>query len=398
MIYKNILSTSKPILITAILVLLFIALVFLQKPWGNNFIPIVVAKDMQKELSDIKKQRADLIKLRRTIDAELGDIGQQLRATDQAIVIANRSQQEINKKLATTNRELEDMRDKQTLFTTEADNLRQWVTIEARAAYKHQGSGNPWLDVLGGQTLSTLAHQQFVLQKLGDKQAQKRLRYGQLIAHLHTLDAGIKDRMLSLQQDKERNNAVQEELKKQKLAKQRLWKSIGKDKQKNAQLARALQQREVQLTRLLRNLTRVKLPKNASKKWRGIRKQKGRFPWPLRGKIVAEFGSKPKDQPKLSGVQIAPSKDRKIRAIAGGHVAYADWFRGFGLMMIVDHGDGLMSVYAHCDAMYKTMGDWVEPGEVLAQAGNTGLVEKVRLYFEIRDQGKASNPRRWCKK
>ncbi|MDX8377305.1 MAG: peptidoglycan DD-metalloendopeptidase family protein [Mariprofundales bacterium] len=396
MIYKNILSKS--ISMIAILALFFIVLVLLPKTWVSNLIPIVIAKDMQKELSDIKKQRADLIKLRRTIDTELGDVGQQLRATDQAIVIANRSQREINKKLVTTRLELEDMRDKQTRFNAEADKLRQWVTIEARAAYKHQGSGNPWLDVLGGQALSTLAHQQFVLQKLGDKQAKKRFRYGQLIAHLHTLDAGIKDRILSLQQDKERNNAAQQELKKQKLAKQSLWNSIGKDKQKNAQMAQALKKREVQLTRLLRDLTRVKLPKKISKKWRGVRKQKGRFPWPLRGKIVAEFGSKPKDQPKLSGVQIAPSTDHKVRAIAGGHVAYADWFRGFGLMMIVDHGDGLMSVYAHCEAMYKTMGDWVEPGEVLAQAGNTGLVEKVRLYFEIRDQGKASNPRRWCKK
>jgi septal ring factor EnvC (AmiA/AmiB activator) len=79
-------------------------------------------------------------------------------------------------------------------------------------------------------------------------------------------------------------------------------------------------------------------------------------------------------------------------------VRYSDWFGGYGLMMIVDHGDGLISIYAHNDALYLQMGEWVEEGEVLAEAGSTGWIEDVRLYFEVRDKGKPVNPADWCRK
>jgi len=67
-------------------------------------------------------------------------------------------------------------------------------------------------------------------------------------------------------------------------------------------------------------------------------------------------------------------------------------------MMIVDYGRGIMAVYAHNDALHQQVGDWVEKGDILAEAGSTGWVDDVRLYFEIRDQGKPVNPARWCKK
>ena len=103
--------------------------------------------------------------------------------------------------------------------------------------------------------------------------------------------------------------------------------------------------------------------------------------------------------PRLKGVQLKPKgKARKVRAMAAGQVRYADWFGGFGLMTIVDYGDGVLGVYAHNDALYKQLGDWVEEGETLADVGSTGWVSRVALYFEIRDKGKAVNPKRWCRR
>ena len=118
---------------------------------------------------------------------------------------------------------------------------------------------------------------------------------------------------------------------------------------------------------------------------------------------MASFGSRPvPGRPKLTGVQLVPTgkgtKRRAVKAIADGQVRYADWFGGYGLMMIVDHGDGLISVYAHNDALYWQMGDWVEAGELLAEAGSTGWIEDVRLYFELRDKGSPVNPKKWCRR
>jgi len=80
-----------------------------------------------------------------------------------------------------------------------------------------------------------------------------------------------------------------------------------------------------------------------------------------------------------------------------GQVRYADWFGGFGLMMVVEYGHGVLAIYAHNDALHKQVGDWVEAGDVLTDAGSTGWVEKTRLYFEIRDHGKSVNPKKWCR-
>ncbi|MDQ6968402.1 MAG: peptidoglycan DD-metalloendopeptidase family protein, partial [Mariprofundaceae bacterium] len=133
-----------------------------------------------------------------------------------------------------------------------------------------------------------------------------------------------------------------------------------------------------------------------------IRKHKGRLHWPLKGKVVASFGSRPHAQSaKLLGVQIAPAssskKGRQVKVMADGQVRYADWFGGFGLMVVVEYGHGIIGVYAHNDALYKQVGDWVEAGDVIAEAGSTGWIEKTRLYFELRDKGKAVNPTRWCR-
>jgi len=134
--------------------------------------------------------------------------------------------------------------------------------------------------------------------------------------------------------------------------------------------------------------------------WVSLRRRKGRLRWPLRGRIVTGFGQRPGDgRKRLTGVELAPIlAARQVKAIASGQVRYADWFGGYGLMLIIDHGDGMMSVYAHNDALYKGVGDWVEEGEVVAAAGSTGWVEDVRLYFELRDGGRPVDPSQWCRR
>jgi septal ring factor EnvC (AmiA/AmiB activator) len=84
-----------------------------------------------------------------------------------------------------------------------------------------------------------------------------------------------------------------------------------------------------------------------------------------------------------------------VQAISHGRVAFADWLRGFGLLMIIEHGDGYMSLYGHSELLFKDVGDWVEAGEVIGKVGDTGGREMSGLYFEIRHNGKPINPDAW---
>ena len=89
---------------------------------------------------------------------------------------------------------------------------------------------------------------------------------------------------------------------------------------------------------------------------------------------------------------------KDVRVISRGRVAFADWLRGYGLLMIVDHGDGYMSLYGHNQSLFKEIGEWVEAGETIASIGSSGGQSSSQLYFELRHKGKPINPAKWCKR
>lgn len=127
-------------------------------------------------------------------------------------------------------------------------------------------------------------------------------------------------------------------------------------------------------------------------------KLKGKLPWPVHGRIVVPFGkSRRVGKLRWQGVVIRAREGRNVRAVSHGRVVFADWLRGFGQMMIIDHGQGYMSLYGYNQSFHKQPGDWVEAGETIASVGNSGGQKKAALYFEIRRNGKPTNPKRWCK-
>ena len=127
-------------------------------------------------------------------------------------------------------------------------------------------------------------------------------------------------------------------------------------------------------------------------------KRRGRLKWPARGKVKRLFGkSRQAANLKWNGVIIRSSEGKDVKAISHGRVAYADWLRGYGMLVIIDHGDGYMTLYGYNQALYKETGDWVEEGEVIATVGRSGGQLKSGLYFEVRVKGKPSNPTKWCK-
>jgi septal ring factor EnvC (AmiA/AmiB activator) len=125
-------------------------------------------------------------------------------------------------------------------------------------------------------------------------------------------------------------------------------------------------------------------------------KLKGQFPFPVNGDLIQKFGSAREDE-KLDGVIIAAPEGTEIHTITDGKVVYADWMRGYGLIIIIDHGKGYISLYAFNQSLYKKVGDVVNSGDVIASVGLSGGHDKASLYFGIRKKGKAVDPLEWCK-
>ena len=123
---------------------------------------------------------------------------------------------------------------------------------------------------------------------------------------------------------------------------------------------------------------------------------RGKLDWPTKGVLMSDFGqSRAGGSMRWNGVVIGTDRGREVRSIYHGRVAYADWLPGMGLLMVVEHGDGYMSLYGHNESLYKRVGDWVSPGEVLAAVGDTGGRSRAALYFEIRKDGRPENPHPW---
>jgi septal ring factor EnvC (AmiA/AmiB activator) len=129
----------------------------------------------------------------------------------------------------------------------------------------------------------------------------------------------------------------------------------------------------------------------------GLKKLKRKLSWPIKGKISHSFGSRKQGYLKWKGILLAAPVGKQVKAIHNGTVLFSDWLKGYGLVTVLDHGAGYMSLYGHNQALLKSVGDRVETGEPIALVGQSGGQSQSGLYFEIRRDGQAVNPKAWFK-
>jgi septal ring factor EnvC (AmiA/AmiB activator) len=170
--------------------------------------------------------------------------------------------------------------------------------------------------------------------------------------------------------------------------------AIKADSRTSAQVLQRLQAQQTALTALLRDLSRAlePFPGDSSGAFGGLR---GRLAWPVGGHLAARFGQVRAGGLKWDGMLIDTQRGADVRAVYRGRVIYADWLPGLGLLTIIDHGDGYLSLYGHNDRLYKAAGDTVSAGDVIAASGDSGGSSRPQLYFEIRKGSRPVDPGPW---
>lgn len=149
-----------------------------------------------------------------------------------------------------------------------------------------------------------------------------------------------------------------------------------------------LEQDRAELSEILQRLTAARDDTAFIEKGTEFESLKGKLPWPHEGKITSKSND--------PGLTITANNGDAVAAIAAGRIAYAEWLKGFGLLLIIDHGKGYMTLYGNNESLYRKTGDWVEQGDVVSAAGQSGGRNAAGLYFEIRADGKSVNAREWC--
>ena len=126
---------------------------------------------------------------------------------------------------------------------------------------------------------------------------------------------------------------------------------------------------------------------------------KGKLPWPTRGKLAKRYGaSRVANKIKWNGWLINTDLGSPVTAVHHGRVVFSDYLRGHGLLVVIDHGNAYLSLYAHNSELYKELGEWVNQGDLIAAVGDSGGLQDHALYFELRHKGNPVNPRSWLRR
>jgi len=284
---------------------------------------------------------------------------------------------------------------------------------------EHQRSLSRENEYLAEQVYSafTLGHQEKVKLLFSQQQPQtlqRNLVYYQYFSNARVaLINSVKTSIDKILETESLIRQAQNDLQKNQQAlatqRQQLKKDLGKRKTIVASLDKQLKSQGGSLTRLedeatqLQNLIKsiqeifneapeVEISRQA------FARLKGKLAWPVKGKVKRLYGrNKPLSNLRWQGVVIEAQSGSQVMAVSHGRVAFADWLRGLGNLIIIDHGNSYLSLYGHNESLFKAAGEWVEAGEVISSIGSSGGQNTPGLYFEIRKKGKPQNPTGWCK-
>ena len=214
---------------------------------------------------------------------------------------------------------------------------------------------------------------------------------------------------LEAQRDTKRQQAAEyqkqiEQMASERRKRSKLLAAVRKEKSVHLAAIESLKQAATDLNEKMQNLSAAPLARapqefTANEPFRAY---KGLLKMPVKGRIVSLFGKFKNTQYQVlnfrSGIEIQTERGEPIQAVYAGKILYADWFKGYGNMIIIDHGESYYTVYAHIEEIFKTAGDVVETGEVMATVGDTGSITGSKLYFEVRHHGKPLDPMQWLER
>ncbi|MFK7731144.1 MAG: murein hydrolase activator EnvC [Pseudomonadales bacterium] len=367
----------------------------------SGYLACAYGDDIEDTSEKISVLQQSIDALRDRIDGFTGKqeaLKKDVREAEQKIVAGLGRVREVRERRAELDAQIAQSKQRQSALETQRDQQQQAIKAALVDAYK-QGKQNRVKLILNQQDPAEverlLKYYEYI-----NKARQKKID-----AYLATLQGIVESKVIQekayekiaaqaevLQSELTQLESAQEE---RKVAISELSKRIGSDADKLANQELERNRLQSLLNEIEREVADIQLP---SYEGLPFADQKGRMAWPVDGKALNKFGKrKPDSRVRWQGLLMAANEGDDIRAIHDGRVVYADWFAGQGLMLLIDHGERFMSLYAHNSTILKQTGELVSAGEAIATVGNSGGQSETGLYFEIRSKGKPVDPANWCR-
>ncbi len=357
---------------------------------------------MDEKARELEQIKARILHLRRQLRAVEGERKEQnsaLSLTEKKIGAIARRIRVVGQRLQRQQRRLSDLEQERADSRLQLDRHRQVLERQVRAAYA-MGRQEKVKILLNQQDPAIVSRLMIYYDYLNAARMEQMDLIQQNLRNLTRIEREITAEEQRLQQLFAKEEQEKLQLESAQGDRKQIIAGLSKKLKSKGQELDGLKANEKELENLLVNLQEAlaDIPLETTTINPFI-SRKGKLPWPTNGQLAANFGtSREVGKLRWDGVLIAAPEGREVKAVHHGRVAFADWLRGFGLLLIIDHGDGYMSLYGHNQSLFKETGEWVEPGEVVAQVGSSGGRSTPGVYFGIRHNGKAKDPQKWCKR
>ncbi len=375
------------------------------------------AKDAEKRLQSVRGELREVAAQRRRLEGQRGDASRKLREADQQVGGTQRALQQTRAQMRRDAEALLQLQQERQRHAGDLAGKRAELAKLLRAA-QFAGEAAPLKALLAQDRVAeaerALTYQGYLqraqierIRVLGAEVARLGALEDEILQRRSALDAADRkqaDQLAQLQAARQQRAGLLAELDQQYRDRAEREKALGQD-------AKALQGLLAQLraaaAKAAREAARARREAERQAKASGKPAPKrsavatapamrvGGLGWPVSGNLLAAFGGRLPDGRRSDGVLIAAPAGTAVKAVADGTVVFADWMTGYGNILIVDHGNGYMSLYAHNDGLLRAAGDAVRRGDALAAVGSSGGQERPALYFELRRNGTPVNPSGW---
>lgn len=344
------------------------------------------------ELAQLQEEIQQSDEKRRQQQQALKQAEENLKQADTALAQAATAVRQQQQQLAQLQQQLTALEQQQQALEQQQQLQQQLLATQVKAAY--QVGGHDYTQLLLNQEDASKLERTLTYYQYFNAARMKQL------ASLKQTAAALAELKIELATTTEQQ---QQQLKVLTEQQQQLADARAEQQQSVKKIQSLLTDQQQQLAYLKSNqqslqstLNRLKAEAEKRKRLAAAAKP-GQLPWPVQGTVSQNFGSRQGGETSASGLFIQASTGATVTAIASGQVIYADWLKGYGWVTVLDHGNGLMSLYGHNQTLLKALGDTVQAGDAVALVGQSGGQNKPGLYFEIRQKGSAVDPRRWLR-
>jgi len=341
-------------------------------------------KRVTQWLSRADNEKSGLNKELKQVELNVNHLSKRIRDTKQKVKLNQ-------EKLAALRSELKTYQDSLSV-------QRKYLEKQIQISY-FQDENSKLKLLLNTDNPQDLGRQMHYFDAIKDARTDKIIQLKTLLKKVQDTESAINQKTSDLQQQGKELQERQAELSETLKKKQSLLAKLEKTIQSNSQRLEKMQADQERIKSLLDELEasviNMPLPSDSAP----FSQQKSKLPWPSHAKVSAKFGSKiANGKLTQNGLRFDTKEDDQVTAIYSGRVIFSNWIRGFGLLIIVDHGEQFMSLYGNNKSLTKETGDWVRAGEIIAISSESTTNPESGLYFEIRKNGKPLNPQQWLRK